>query len=98
LGVENRVEVRLRVKDQRFEVGGGDGGGGRGRALSQRYQIFAKRSIESNWVIDSIFELRSIHVRDYWKIFWENKRKGVNIRSKSCAEVTRCNRKQDTTR
>jgi hypothetical protein len=29
--------------------------------LLQKYQIFAKRSRESSWVIDSIFELKSIH-------------------------------------
>jgi hypothetical protein len=65
--VEDRVEIRSRVKDQRFEVRGGDGG----RALSQRYQIFTKRSIESIWVVDLIFELRSIHVREVAYKRWE---------------------------
>jgi hypothetical protein len=54
------VETRLRVKGQRFEVRSGDGGG----ALPRRCQIFMKRSIESNWFVDLIFELRSIHVRE----------------------------------
>jgi hypothetical protein len=65
---EDGVEVGLRVKDRRFKVRGGDGGrgrgGGRGRALSQRCQIFMKRSRESNWVIDLIFKLKGIHVRE----------------------------------
>jgi len=50
----------LKVEDQRFKVRGGGGGGG----LLQRYQNFAKRSRESNWVIDSIFKLKSIHARE----------------------------------
>jgi hypothetical protein len=51
----------LRVEDQRFEVRGGDRGRGGGGVLSQRYQIFVKRSGESNWVVDLIFKLKSTH-------------------------------------
>jgi hypothetical protein len=50
----------LRVKDQRFKVRGGGGGRGGGGVLLQRYQIFVNRSRESSWVIDSIFELKSM--------------------------------------
>jgi hypothetical protein len=32
---------------------------------------FAKRSTESNWVIDSIFKLRNIHVREVAYKQWE---------------------------
>jgi hypothetical protein len=58
--VEGGVEVGSKVEDQRFEVRGR----GRGGALSQKCQIFAKRSKESNQVVDSIFELKSIHARE----------------------------------
>jgi hypothetical protein len=64
---EGGVETMSKVEDQRFKVRGGGGG----RVLSQRCQIFTKRSIESIWVVDLIFELRSIHVREVTYKQWE---------------------------
>jgi hypothetical protein len=57
------VDDIVKDQDQRFEVRGGDGGGGGVGVgvISQRYQNFAKRSRESDQVVDSIFELKSIH-------------------------------------
>jgi hypothetical protein len=61
------------------------------RVLSQRARL-SKGSIESNWVIDSIFKLRIIYVREAaykrekpnWRINQENKKGRVTIRSESC--------------
>jgi hypothetical protein len=59
-----RVDDIVEDQDQRFKVRGGDGGRGGVGVILRRYQNFAKRSRESDQVVDSIFELKSIHVEE----------------------------------
>jgi hypothetical protein len=62
------------------------------RSIITKVPGFMKRSTESNWVVDLIFELKIIHVREVaykqwetnWRINWGNKRDGVTIRLGSC--------------
>jgi hypothetical protein len=70
--MENRVEARLKVESQssrgqRFgtemEMEAEWRWNG-GRVFIMKVPVFVKRSTESNWVVDSIFELRNIHVRE----------------------------------
>jgi hypothetical protein len=71
------------------------------RVITKR-QTFQREVVESNWVVDLIFELRIIHAKEAaykqekpnWRINWENKKGGVTIRSESC-EGSQCTTKAE---